>query len=157
MAGEGSQAEGVATLRRCVQQAEGVFPTESPGHTSTLPNHMEVLASGLQRTGDLVGARDQLHAAIRLRSVTPPPQHTHPPPPLPPSLDLMGARDQLHAANRLRSEPPPPLPPIGPDGGQRPTPCRHRAHSSTPPPPVARLSSTFVDGQAIITKPSLHT
>ncbi len=71
MAGEGE--EGVATLRRCVRQAEGEFPSGSPGHTSALPNHMEVLASGLQRSGDLEGARDQLHAAIRLRTVIPPP------------------------------------------------------------------------------------
>lgn len=61
--------EGLTTLRRCVMQAEEHYSPESRGYATALPQHLEVLAEGLQRSGDLMGARDLLHKAMGLRRV----------------------------------------------------------------------------------------
>ena len=68
MMGEQIQ-EGLTTLRRCVMQAEEHYKPESQGYSTALPQHLEILAEGLQRSGDLIGARDLLHKAMGLRRV----------------------------------------------------------------------------------------
>ena len=66
---DGQIQEGLTTLRRCVMQAEEHYNAESQGYSTALPQHLEVLAEGLQRSGDLMGARDLLHRAMGLRRV----------------------------------------------------------------------------------------
>ena len=66
---DGRVEEGLATLRRCVSQAESLHPPGSEGHTTALPQQLEILSEGLQRSGDLMGARDLLHRSMGLRKV----------------------------------------------------------------------------------------
>ncbi len=67
---DGQLEEGLTTLRRCVMQAEEHYSPDSQGFSTALPQHLEILAEGLQRSGDLMGARDLLHRAMGLRRVT---------------------------------------------------------------------------------------
>lgn len=65
----GQTAEGLPLLRRCVQQAEGLYSEGSPRRSVVLPLHLNCLADALQKTGELEEARELLHRSIGLRSV----------------------------------------------------------------------------------------
>lgn len=65
----GQGEEGVAMLRRCVQQAEALRDGDGRRAHSLQLLHLGSLAEALVKTGALTEARDLFHKSLRLGSV----------------------------------------------------------------------------------------
>ena len=67
---DGQTEQGLQTLQSCAAQAESLYTPDSAGYSTVLPLQLEILAEGLQRTGKLTEARDQLYKAMGARKVS---------------------------------------------------------------------------------------